>query len=112
MITYEFECKSCGVFEEKLSMGDTLDKCPNCDGEDIRKLISGGCHAFVDPGITTLGKQIDVNNKKMGKYKRSEEFELTGGKEKEKTRENREKHKKISKMSDSQKEKYINTGEM
>jgi putative FmdB family regulatory protein len=40
MPIYEYECASCGVFEQKQSIKeDALKECPTCKGE-VRRLIS------------------------------------------------------------------------
>ena len=44
MPTYDYQCDSCGhLFEAFQSMSeDPLRKCPNCEEEALRRLISGG----------------------------------------------------------------------
>jgi putative FmdB family regulatory protein len=42
MPTYEYKCKTCGVFEYIQTIReDALEKCPICDSE-VERLISGG----------------------------------------------------------------------
>jgi len=45
MPIYEYQCKACcHCFEELvLSSGDTSPKCPECQCEDVEKLMSAGC---------------------------------------------------------------------
>ena len=43
MLTYEYECKACGLrFERRRSITEApLTECPECGGE-VRQLVSGG----------------------------------------------------------------------
>jgi len=42
MPIYEYECEKCGAVFERLcrSAGDDEGRCPNCDAENCRRLIS------------------------------------------------------------------------
>jgi putative FmdB family regulatory protein len=44
MPIYKYECNKCGhIFEDLRSFSDPdPDECPQCEGEQVRKLISGG----------------------------------------------------------------------
>lgn len=44
MPIYKYECKKCGhIFEDLRSFSEPdPDECPKCQGEEVRKLISGG----------------------------------------------------------------------
>jgi len=38
---YRFRCSDCGTeFEEKQSFDDDLPECPECDSEDVKRLIT------------------------------------------------------------------------
>ncbi len=43
MLTYEYECRSCGhAFEAQQNMSDApLTECPKC-GQGVRRIMSGG----------------------------------------------------------------------
>lgn len=40
MPIYEYECKKCGALEINHKISDTIESCPNCGMEDIKKIIS------------------------------------------------------------------------
>ena len=44
MPTYEYRCSNCGHFLEAFQrMSDApLTRCPNCDKEELKRLVSGG----------------------------------------------------------------------
>jgi putative FmdB family regulatory protein len=50
VLTYEYGCKKCGVFEVRQSIKDpALKKCPRCGSQNIARLISGGTGFIMDP---------------------------------------------------------------
>ena len=51
MLTYEYECKKCGLrFEQQQSITEEpLVECPECDGQ-VHRLISGGIGFIVGGG--------------------------------------------------------------
>ena len=69
MITYEYECETCGLtFERRQSIRDEpLIKCPECGGKVFRR-ISGGS------GFLVKGN----SGKRMDKPSRSCSFEASG----------------------------------
>lgn len=40
MPIYEYACRSCGRQFEKLVRSDTVVACPDCGGDDLKKLLS------------------------------------------------------------------------
>lgn len=49
MLTYVYECKSCGEFEQQQSISEpALKLCPQC-GSEVRRIISGGA-SFIMKG--------------------------------------------------------------
>ncbi len=56
MITYEYECESCGFrFEKRQAITEKpLEQCPECMGR-VRPLISGGSGFMIKGG----GREID-----------------------------------------------------
>ena len=112
---YDYSCNHCGFLWEDLqqSIHDSPKKqCPKCKKNTLERLISGGCHSYVDPGVTTLGKQAEVNTKKMGKelqQKKTEEgkaaIKEAGFAQRNKTRE------KINKMTPEQQQRWIRDGD-
>lgn len=111
MPLYHYRC-DCGVdFEIVESIkSDPQTLCPECHQETLYRVIHGGIGAFVDPGITTIGKLGEVNSKKMGKYK-VEELERDRPKKDTKVAyTDKEKRQQINKMTPKQKLKYIYEG--
>lgn len=45
MPIYEYQCKACcHCFEElTMSAADPMPRCPECDCQDVEKLMSAGC---------------------------------------------------------------------
>lgn len=87
-------------------------QCPRCKKMTLERLISGGCHAYIDPGVTTLGKLAEVNTKKMGKelqQKKTEEGKEAMDKAGFKPRDRQK--QKIQKMTQEQKTKWIMEGD-
>ncbi len=73
MPTYKYVCDTCSEgFEVERSMkDDPLKKCPFCDGEKVRQIISGG-GGFSLPGPDWSGpgrpaKKHKVDKKKLKK---------------------------------------------
>lgn len=111
MPTYDYRCE-CGYeceLRESIK-ADPTTLCPACKEEKMYRVMSGGIGGFVDRGITTIGKQAEVNSKKMGKYKLSEIAEKNP-KKPEGVFTNKETRKKINKMTSPERiEKYIIEG--
>jgi putative FmdB family regulatory protein len=42
MARYDYKCHNCGEFEAEHSVNDVLTKCPKCQSEEIKRLISKG----------------------------------------------------------------------
>jgi len=40
MPIYKFKCPECGEFDELLSMDETLEVCPKCGSEEIKKIFT------------------------------------------------------------------------
>jgi putative FmdB family regulatory protein len=113
MIRYEYECQACGKISEFLQSihEKPKRKCRECRKLKLERLISGGCHAYTDPGVTTLGKLAEVNSKKQGKEiteKRSAKLEQQ--KEAAGIKKVDDVDRKIWKMNDDQKMRYIMDG--
>lgn len=106
---YEYRCSSCShEFEQVQSIKDKpLKKCPSCNKNKLERLISISS-GFVRREATTLGQLADRNAKKLGKAEVSERDHKK--KEESKTALDQAKielNRKINKMSESQKRKYI-----
>lgn len=112
MPTYDYKCE-CG-FEIELRESihaEPTTKCPDCQEDKMYRVISGGIGGFVDRGVTTIGKQAEVNTKKLGKYKISEMEENRPKKDGKAVFTDREKRKQINKMTSPERiEKYIIEG--
>jgi hypothetical protein len=93
---------------------EALVTCPNCGKDALYRVIYGGLGSFMKD-TKTIGQLADRNWSNMGSYKRSEIVE----KEKQKKTPDSSplsvfgdaSKKDINKMSESQKQKYIMTGE-
>jgi putative FmdB family regulatory protein len=108
---YHYQCPCGHEFEIRQSIKEPrLKTCPECEKDTLETVIYGGILVSVDPGITTLGKQAEVNTKKMGSYARSELEEKNPKPDGKVAYTNRELRKKIEKMTPKQKERYIIEG--
>lgn len=113
MPTYDYACNYCGFLWEDVvqNINDPKKKkCPKCTHMTLERLISGGGHAFVRGEATTLGQLAEKNSKKMGKYG----VEEKEAKKKEQVdkglAEYKQEIKQIGKMSESQKQRYVENG--
>lgn len=104
-----YECENCGdVFSEvrKRSNQHRHTICPSCSNETLIPLV--GDVIFMMNNVTTLGKQAEVNNKKLGKYELSEREEKN--KPIKAKKEAGQHMKKLAKMTPEQKKRYIMEG--
>ena len=117
MVTYEYECSDCGHnFEIEQSIKAKVKrKCPECGENTLERLISGGLCGMVRQEPTTLGQLGDINykrDKNMLQEKKAREEESKPKKEKSWYEPlDREKRKKVNRMNDRQKFKYIMEGD-
>lgn len=89
---------------------DRLKKCPKCKGHSLYQDLTG-MHVSVIREATTIGQLAEKNTKKMGRYELEHKMEKDGLNEQAKNREKRKKLNKLSVMTKEQKVKYINEGE-
>ena len=106
---YDYECSNCqhrmnDVYQS--IKDEALTKCPSCNTDNLQRIIYGGLGSFMKDA-KTIGQLADSNWSKLGSYKRSEIESLS----KKDTSSKKELNKKINKMSQEQKERYIITGE-
>jgi putative FmdB family regulatory protein len=68
MPTYDYQCEKCGVFEYKQSIKDeAFEKCPNCGGRGIKRLVSRGSGIiFKGSGFYETDYKRKENNIKEG----------------------------------------------
>lgn len=110
---YDYGCDKCGFLWEDVEQSihdEPKKKCPRCKKNTLSRLISAGLPPIVKGEANTLGQLAERNSKKMGKYKVSEErgkYEETIDKV---AKETQEEHKKINKMTDAQKARFIENG--
>lgn len=106
---YEYRCLNCNYeCEHVQSIKDKpLKKCPSCKKNKLERLISV-TSGFVRKEATTIGQLADRNSKRLGKsevqerdLKRKEESKVALDQAKV------ELNRKINKMSEIQKRKYI-----
>lgn len=113
MPTYDYSCHKCGFLWEDVrqSIHDKpKKKCPRCSKMTLSKMITLGLPPIVKGEANTLGQLAERNSAKMGKYKVSEErgkYEETIDKV---AKERSDGHKKINKMTDAQKLRFIDNG--
>ena len=76
----------------------------------LDRIISGGIHVYTRGEATTLGQLAEQNTKKMGHY----ELQDKRAKAKEDTDAGLKRHneeiKQIGKMSETQKQRYVDNG--
>ena len=113
MPTYDYGCNHCGFLWEDVtqSINDApKKKCPKCSKMTLDRILFGGIHVFTRGEATTLGQLAEHNTKKMGHY----ELQDKRAKTKEETdaglKRYNEEIKQIGKMSESQKQRYIDNG--
>jgi len=113
MPTYDYGCNHCGFLwhDIKQSINDPpKKKCPKCSKMTLDRILFGGIHVFTRGEATTLGQLAEQNTKKMGHY----ELQDKRAKTKEETdgglKRYNEEIKKIGKMNESQKQRYIDNG--
>lgn len=107
MPIYEYRCSKCGHEDEIFQnyKEKPKRKCTSCGKLKFERLISKTL-GFVDPGITTLGKLAEVNSKK-NRGKINEEEHKSGTLEKKRIQNE---YKRINKMTDKEKIRYIEEG--
>ncbi len=113
MPLYDYSCNKCGFLWEDVNQSihdKPKKKCPRCEKMTLSRLISVGLPPIVVGDATTVGQIADRNTKKMGKYKVSEErgkYDETIDKV---SKERQDEHKRIGKMTDTQKLRFIENG--
>lgn len=113
---YDYICDECSHEMTDVHQSikdDALVTCPSCGKDSLRRLIYGGIASFMkDP--KTIGSLADRNWSQKGHYERSE-IEAKSKKDTDKksyfSSFGSASNNEINKMSDSQKTKYIMTGE-
>lgn len=113
MPTYDYACSYCGFLWEDVvqSINDTpKKKCPKCEHKTLDRVLYGGSHAFVRGEVTTLGQLAEKNSKKMGKYGVEEKEAKKKAETDKGLAEYKKEIKQIGKMSESQKQRYIDNG--
>lgn len=114
---YDYKCDECSheLIDVYQSIHDeALIKCPNCGKDSLIRVIYGGVGSFMKD-VKTIGQLADKNWNKMGHYQKSEiDHKRNEQKPKEDTPfsfAGNATKKEINKMSASQQQKYIMTGE-
>lgn len=116
MLSYEYKCDNCDhEFEIDQSITDKpKKKCPECKKYKLQRLISGGMCAFVNGEPTTVGQLADRNykmNKTRIRENEAKKAELNPKDSGPWWNTTNEKKKKIAKMNNEQKHKYIMEGD-
>lgn len=112
---YDYKCEDCSheLIDVYQSIHDeALVKCPNCGKDSLIRVIYGGVGSLMKD-VKTIGQLADKNWSKMGHYQKSE-IEAKTSKPKEEPSfsfAGNATKKEINKMTESQKRKYIMTGD-
>jgi len=113
MPNYDYGCNHCGFLWEDVTQNindSPKQKCPKCSKMTLERVIFGGLQPFVRGEATTLGQLAEQNTKKMGRY----ELQDKRAKTKEDTdaglKRHQEEIKQIGKMSETQKQRYVDNG--
>tara|TARA_R100000808_G_scaffold5713_1_gene17191 strand:+ start:28157 stop:28531 length:375 start_codon:yes stop_codon:yes gene_type:complete len=122
MPTYQYQCDNCDhYFEIVQSMKDKKKKtCPECKKPKLKRLL-GQPMIFVKGEPSTIGHWAERNTEKMGRYElgdRTGQQKEANEKAKKQPSEKQPWYKKhqtasnseVSKMSESQKQRYIKDG--
>lgn len=114
---YDYECDKCGHTMQDVYQSikdDAFTQCPQCLKHSLNRIIHGGVYVTVKD-VKTIGQLADKNWNNLGHYKKSELSAQAS--EKERANMSALSHagsaskKEITKMTDSQRERYIITGE-
>lgn len=113
---YDYICDKCSYEMNDVYQSikdDALINCPQCGKDSLRRVIYGGIASFMKEP-KTIGSLADSNWSKKGHYEKSE-IETKSKKNKEEisyfSSFGSASNKEITKMTESQKTKYIMTGE-
>jgi putative FmdB family regulatory protein len=111
---YEYGCP-CGHQEEReepIGAGKKK-KCPACGKRSLERMISATI-GFCRREAKTIGQVMDRNAKKLGRYEKDslrKDYVESGQEARDKKRKSeQEEIRKVSKMSESQKQRYITDG--
>ena len=116
MPLYDYECEDCShqLIDVKQSFEDEpLSLCPECNQPKLRRIISGGAHAFVK-GVNTIG-QLAYKNASENRSKIQERAHKKKESQPQEKKPWYHKHgsassKEINSMTNKQKAKYIMEG--
>jgi len=113
MPKYDYGCSHCGFSWEDVqqSISDPpKKKCPKCKHMTLSRVIFGGIEPFVRGEATTLGQLAERNSKKMGKCAVDEKEAKKRAEVDQGLKSHKETIKRVGKMSDNQKERFIENG--
>jgi putative FmdB family regulatory protein len=115
MPRYDYVCDNCEtkMIDVYQSIHDeSLTDCPTCGQKALRRVIYGGLGSFMKEP-KTIGGLADKNWSKKGQYEKSEIIEQEKKSEEKPifSQFGKASKKEINKMTESQKTKYIMTGE-
>jgi putative FmdB family regulatory protein len=114
---YDYKCDECSheMYDVYQSIkDDAITLCPSCGKDTLCRVIYGGLGSFMKD-TKTIGQLADRNWSKMGHYQKSEiEHKSLANKPKDESlfsNAGNASKQEISKMTATQKKKYIITGE-
>lgn len=113
MPLYDFECRECKYSEEIFQgYSDPGEKeCPKCNHNSFRIVINSCPHVSVKQ-YNTIGSLADKNWNQMGHYEKESKMKKDGLNEIIEKKEKKKKQNKLANMTQKQKTKYIETGEL
>lgn len=111
---YDYECSKCShtLTDVEQSVKDKpLVRCPECGKHSLERVMISAPISFVQQEATTIGQQAERNTKKMGKLEAQERRLRDQDNKKVALDEAKlEMNRKINKMTDEQKKRYIENG--
>ena len=117
MPVYEYQCETCDhnfEIEQKIK-AKPKKKCPECGKNSLERLISPPMIS-IRGNINTIGQLAEANTKKLGRYahdRLNKEKILSGQLERDREiQDKKDFNRKLNKMSDNARKKYIMTGDM
>ena len=113
MPLYDFECAPCAYYTEiRQDINDpSVYKCPHCNKKSLIKVFINPPAVFVRGESNKIGQLADKNTRNMGTYEKQEKDHETNTNNNLEHRKQRDMHRKINRMSQTQKLKWIKEGD-
>jgi putative FmdB family regulatory protein len=114
MPTYDFECSVCQAVDEVIQSMDSPSEldCPVCNEKAaFKKVFLTPPMSFVRGEPTTIGQWADKNSRSMGRLEKQNKEIQDEVAKRTKMNQMRSTHDDINRMSPTQKDHWIRTGE-